>query len=241
MKIIFLDTETTDAKSDARLVQLAYKHADTGDVVNEMFKPPVDITLGAMSVCHITNEMVADKKSFEGSEEKNILIDSLRENIMVAHNAPFDVMILNNEGIHPNFVIDTLRVAQHLIRGHQSYKLQYLRYSLELYKELPADIVAHDALSDILVLEKLFYYLFNNLQEQFKDADEKEILQKMINLSNSPLKIKEFTFGKYKGKSFEEVKQIDPGYLQWLYRSETQKSKNDQNRNLVYTLEKLIG
>jgi len=104
---IFLDTETTGTETKDRLCQLAYK-LDTGEIVNELFKPPVPIEIEAMSVHHITNEMVAGKPAFKDSPEYQKLVDLLNDdtNILVAHNAKFDVDMLVKEGVHPKKVIN---------------------------------------------------------------------------------------------------------------------------------------
>ncbi len=65
---IFLDTETTGIEKEYRLCQLAYK-TETGEIVNELFKPSLLIAIEAMSIHHITNEMVEDKPAFKDSSE----------------------------------------------------------------------------------------------------------------------------------------------------------------------------
>jgi DNA polymerase III epsilon subunit-like protein len=104
---------------------------------------------------HITNEMVADKPAFKDSPEYQKLVDLLNDdtNILVAHNAKFDVDMLIKEGIHPKKVICTLKLARHLDPNGviPKYKLQYLRY----YLGIQIEATAYDALGDILVLEKL--------------------------------------------------------------------------------------
>jgi len=231
MAIIIFDTETTDRDINNRLVQLAYKNLSTGEFVNEYFKPSIPITFGAMAVHHITNEMVENKKPFAESEHKKNLIDSVVENIFVAHNAPFDIQVLKNEGVEVKKNIDTLRVARHLLESEQ-YSLQYLRYSLGL--NVVAD--AHDALGDVLVLESLFQYLSKIVKDKFTlDSDEK-IVDKLLELNDLPVLLTVVNFGKYKGKSFADVAEVDKGYLQWLFGSETQKSEPEQNKELVYTL-----
>ncbi len=56
---IFLDTETTGNGPADRLCQIAFKSKE-GDAVNvnELFNPGMPITIDAMTVHHITNEMV---------------------------------------------------------------------------------------------------------------------------------------------------------------------------------------
>lgn len=232
MNLLFLDTETTDLIPSARLIQLAYKLTATGEEFNEYFKPPVPISYGAMSVHHVTNEMVADKPAFEGSEAQSKLITLLANNIPVAHNAPFDINILKNEGVEIDKYIDTLRVARHLISSEQ-YKLQYLRYFLKLDVEGPA----HDAMGDVLVLEALFDYLLPLLKEKFVLESDDDIVAKLLELTQTPVMLEAFSFGKYTGKTFKEVSEIDKGYLHWLHGSETEKEKTEQNEDMVYTLE----
>jgi len=233
MHPIFLDTETTKLGEDARLVQLAYKDSKTGKVVDEIFKPPTEISFGSMAIHHITTKMVKDKQSFDGSECKTKLIEILKDNYLIAHNAPFDISILKNEGVLTSHFIDTLRVSQHLIDSEQ-HKLQYLRYSLNLKTE--GEITPHDALGDILVLESLYYHLENVIKEKFGLDSQEQILNQIEELTNTPILIKAFAFGKYKDKTFEEVAEADKGYLEWLVRSETSKPVTEQNENLVHTI-----
>lgn len=235
MHPLFLDTETTDVNSHARLVQLAYKNGQTGEEVNEFFKPPTPISFGAMSIHHITNEMVEDKPAFDESGHKERIQSLLADFILVAHNAPFDIAILVTEGVNVDDqkYIDTLRVARHLIESPQ-HKLQYLRYSLKLPITGPNN--AHDALSDIYVLEALYHQLTDTVKTKFSLSDTNEVMKKMIELTHLPVLLTDFKFGKYKGKTFKEVSATDPGYIQWLYTSETTKPEHEQNEDLVYTL-----
>lgn len=236
MKILFLDTETTDLDKDTRMIQLAYKNRFIGDTVNEYFKAPKEISIGAMSIHHVTNEMVVDKPAFEGSQFKKDLELLLESYILVAHNALFDIGVLQNEGVKTNQYIDTLRVARHMIESPE-HKLQYLRYLLKLNVKG----LAHDAWGDILVLEALFEYLFPLVKENFLLLTDGEVLDKMKELTTTPVPLKNFTFGKYNGKSFEEVVKIDRGYLEWLYNSESGKPEEEKNEDMIFTLKFYLG
>lgn len=231
MEIILLDTETTDLGDEARLVQLAYKNITTGAELNEYFKPPVSISYGAMAIHHITNEVVAGKPIFDGSEHQAILIKMFRSNILVAHNALFDIKILNNEGVRVDKYIDTLRVVKHLVDAEE-YKIQYLRYFLKLSVKGQA----HDAMGDVIVLEALFKYLKNVIKDKFFLNSDDEIFKKMLELTQTPVLLKTFAFGKHLGKTFKEISETDKGYLEWLYDSESKKELQYQNEDLVYTL-----
>lgn len=239
MNIIFLDTETTDLGPGARLVQLAYKNSKTGEVVNEYFKPPVPIAYAAMATHHITEEMVVNKPAFEESEHRANLVKEFGKGgkgILVAHNAPFDIGILNNEGIEVAESLCTLRLARQLITDAEQHKLQYLRYLLNLKVEG----AAHDALGDILVLEALYKHLEKLVIEKFGLTSEQEMLNKMKELNDAPVLLNNFTFGKYRGQSFAEVAKNDKGYLEWLLNSEMQKNPEEQKSELIYTLKHFL-
>jgi len=236
MSILILDTETTSLDANSRLVQLAYKNLETGDLVNEFFKPPMPISYGAMATHHITNEMVLTKPVFEISKTKATLQKLLQDGILVAHNALFDINILKNEGVVIGKYIDTLRLSKHLL-SCERYDLQYLRYFLNLNV---VEAAAHDALGDITILEKLFEHLKTVLKEKLNLKDDQEIFEKMIELTLAPVLLNKISFGKHKGKTFEEINQVDPGYLKWLFESESKKTQREQNEELIYTLKKHI-
>lgn len=211
-KLIFLDTETTgnDVTKD-RLCQVCYKYEDYYRV--GFFKPPVPISVKAMSITHITNKMVEDKEPFADSTMRKELQELLDEGILVAHNAPFDKAILEVEGMTIPRYICTFRVARSLDEDAviPEYNLQYLRYYLDL------DIVdanAHDAEGDVKVLAALFDRLFAKLKATGLSDDE--AIERMIAISTTPILFKKFQFGKHNGEMIADVAKTDRGYLQWL-------------------------
>jgi len=232
MNIVLLDTETTDIVNP-RLVQLAYKNTTTGASVNALFKPPEPISFGSMATHHITEAMVADKPVFIGSAFQLELIDLVQKSIIVAHNVAFDQTTLANEGVGILRSIDTEQVARHVVKSDR-YALQYLRYALDLNVAAQA----HDAWGDVLVLEALFNYLKTTVQKMFSLFTEEEIIEKMMELSVAPVLLGAMMFGKYKGKTFVEVIEIDKQYLEWLYGTKTEHGSplNSQDENLVHTL-----
>lgn len=235
MNLLFLDTETTGLSNKDRLIQVAWKlrsplSLEVIEPRNEYFKPPVPISFDSMATHHVTNEFIAEKPSFDGSECKRFLLDHAKDSILVAHNAPFDMRMLEAEGVEFRNFIDTQRVAMHLIES-DSYKMQYLRYSLDL----KVRGTAHDALGDVNVLIGLFDHLYKVAEQYLGNSDSTAIIDKMITLSVLPISLKKLTFGKYFGKTFDEVKNIDKGYLRWLKGAEEDKLKN-RNEDLIYTL-----
>ncbi|MEK7190544.1 MAG: exonuclease domain-containing protein [Patescibacteria group bacterium] len=234
-KLIFFDTETTGNTEKDFLVQVAYKTNDESFV--GLYKPPIKIPPEASAVHHISNKMVQDKPSFQESGDLPKIKKLFEEesSIVVAHNAPFDLMIINKEGIIPHKFICTLRVARHLDpEGKiERYNLQYLRYLLEI--EIEA--TAHDALGDVLVLEELFNRLKKKIIET-EHLDEEKAITKMIEISSHPCLLRSFNFGKHLGKKIEEVLATDRGYLEWLL---AQKQASDQiDEDWIYTLKHFL-
>ncbi|MBW2613289.1 MAG: DUF3820 family protein [Deltaproteobacteria bacterium] len=223
---IFLDTETTGTGSDDRLCQIAFKNED-GLVVDELFNPGMPISLEAMAVHHITNEMVADKPPFKGSPacEKLKALLGDEKGILVAHNAKFDLDMLRKEAIQAERAICTYKLSRHLDQEGSipQYNLQYLRY----YLKLDIDAVPHSALGDILVLEGLFH----RIHARFMSTGEAEAVAQMLKISNGPVLIARMPFGKHKG---QKMAQVPTSYLNWLLGT-------DIDDDLAYTARYYLG
>jgi len=236
-KIIFLDTETTGTEASDYLCQLAYK--TDSETYCELFKPPVKISIEASSVTHISNKMVADKPSFKESKDYKKIKDMLEDDnsIMVAHNAKFDLGMLANEDIVPSNHICTLRVARYLDKEHKipQHKLQYLRY----YLDIEIEAQAHDALGDVMVLEKLFERLLAGIKKETKNNTDEEALDMMIDISSKPSLMHLFSFGKHVGKTVAEVASIDRSYLEWFLN--TKETQNPEDEDWIYTLKYYLG
>jgi DNA polymerase III epsilon subunit-like protein len=243
-KFLYFDTETTDTQAKD-LIQLAFLTDDPNIKSNIFFKPKIDISFGAMSVHHITPEMLEDKKYFENTPlpKDNLdpefkgdnLIEYLKflaeKYIWVAHNVAFDLEVLEKKGIDiPNHIC-TLKVARNALtegnRDLESYRLQFLRYYLGLYKNENTDhITAHDALSDVYFLRDLFHYLQDNT---------KLTTEQMIIITKQPQIIREIRFGKYAGKTLEEIARMDREYLLWIAENMTDKD------DLVWNVERVLN
>lgn len=218
---IYLDTETTGTGPDDRLCQLAFK-TENGLIVNELFDPGHRVSVEAMAVHHITNKMLAGKPAFKGSSAYDQLGELIEDdaNVIVGHNARFDVNMLEKDGIHPSHYICTLKLSRYLDpKGIiPQYNLQYLRY----YLDLEIEAIAHDAFGDILVLEGLF----KRIHAKFESNGVTNITAEMIQISQSPVQISRMPFGKHKGKHFVEVPR---DYLKWL-------STTDVDEDLAFTV-----
>ena len=235
-KIIFFDTETTGVSTEDFLCQLAYKTTD--EIFCELYKPEIKIPAEASAVHHISNKMVENKPSFQKSPDygkiKNLFEDE--NSVVVAHNAKFDLAIIKKENISPKNTICTLRVARALDKENKipQHKLQFLRYFLDI--EIEA--TAHDALGDVLVLEKLFERLFDKIKKENNFNDE-EVIKYMIEISAKPSLMHSFSFGKHVGKTVAEVAKIDSGYLKWFL--DTKEKEDPDDEDWIYTLKYYLG
>jgi DNA polymerase-3 subunit epsilon/exodeoxyribonuclease X len=221
---IILDTETTGTDEQDRIIQLGYIVLGAKDleVHNEFCSADVPIKFGAMEVHGITQEMIKDKpKCTDMPAYKRLQELNTPQNYVIIHNAPFDLKMLEKEGFDTQMkVIDTLRVAKHILPDEEAHRLQYFRYKMELYKQekeeadkLNIVIKAHDAIGDVLVLKLFLTKLREEVQKQFPAENP---VEKMVDLTNTPILVKTFRFGKHKGKSLEEVATEDAGYLRWM-------------------------
>jgi DNA polymerase III epsilon subunit-like protein len=200
------------------------------------FKPPIPISIKAMSITHITNKMVENEQAFSQSEMKQELQELLNKGVMVAHTALFDIAMLKSEGMEIPRFIDTLRVVRELDPDNKipEHNLQFLRYFLEL--EIEGD--AHDAEGDVRVLEGIFNRLFAKMRANF--PTDESVIDEMIAISSRPTLFKNFIFGKYKGQSIAEVVKTDRGYLEWLLNQKLSAGE-DMDEDWIYTLKHYLS
>ena len=146
--------------------------------------------------------------------------------------------MLESEGLSVPSFIDTLRVARYMDADAviPEYNLQYLRYYLGI--NIP-EAKAHDAKSDVLVLEALFERLFEKLRKTEKT--DAETLEKLLEISSHPSLMKKFTFGKHIGRLIEEVAKTDKDYLEWLYNQKIQDPSLTDEDDWVYTLKHYLS
>jgi len=227
VKYIILDTETTGVGENDRIIQLGYivLGAKEVEVHNEFNSSDVPISFGAMEVHGTTPEMIEGKPAcVETTAYKRLLELNTNENYMIIHNSPFDIGMLEKEGFKTQMkVIDTLRVAKHIFEDEDAHRLQYFRYKMGLYKDeqkeadaLGIVVKAHDAIGDVLVLKLFLSKLRAAVQEKFPGENP---VEKMVDLTSTPILIKTFRFGKHKGKELKDVALSDAGYLRWMLSS----------------------
>jgi len=272
VKLVLFDTETTWLDKDKRMIQLAYKvivldkwEKKVVKTFNKLFKTWKKIAITAMATHHITEEMVEEEGVFLEDYKEEIEKD-FENAILIAHNADFDRWVIDYEEIdHSKAIgwIDTYKVAYDLIdyEDVENHKLQYLRYYLGLERFWGInhkEIDPHDALSDVLILEALFFFLIALYQKRNPDYSLFNILEDFINISNREILLRTLNFGILKWYSFEEILSwsseeyiiknpkarywsTGADYLHWLMGQELNKPEDEQNKNLIYTIKFYIS
>lgn len=254
MKYILFDTETTGNGELDRIIQVGAMVLDsekyeTKDIeyaenlfdsikerdvliYDELCSCDQEIAYEAMEVHNITPEMLVNKPKFHETKFAKMLNEyNSNENYLIAHNIKFDLGMLEKEGFKNNYkLIDTYKCAKAIFPDFNHHRLQYLRYFLGLYKIEQAEakrlgiiIKAHDAIGDVLVMKLL-------LDELLKHKSYEELHE----ITKLPIISTKFGFGKYKGKSFDEVRAIDNGYLLWAMN-------NLDDEDLKYSIKKFLG
>lgn len=239
-KYVLFDTETTGAGEYDRIIQVGamiVHNKDEIETLDELCLAPVPISIEAMEVHNITPDLIADKGLYDETDfAMKVLQYNQKENYLIAHNISFDLSMLEKEGFENEYtLIDTLRCAKHLLPESPNHRLQYLRYALELYlteqkeaQKLGITIKAHDAIGDVLVMKLLLSKLVRLTQEQFPGVNP---MQKLAELTQTPVMIKTFKFGKYKDREISEVVNEDRGYIQWM------RANLDLDEDMQYTLD----
>jgi DNA polymerase-3 subunit epsilon/exodeoxyribonuclease X len=231
--LIFLDLESTGLEAEDKIVSIGLIALDEGKIITkyELVNEGKKISPKASSIHHITNEMIQSKPTLHESEAYKFLCRyNLPTTTLVAHNIKFDLKMLLACGFSfEGQMIDTLRVAKHLVQECEAYSLSFLRYELKLYRSekeeglacgIHGELLAHNALHDALMAKILYKYL---LQSATKEE--------MIELSFKNVLMQKFEFGKYSGRYIEEIAMYERGYLEWMLENIL-----DLNEDLRYSI-----
>lgn len=226
--LIFFDTETTGLEVNDRLCAVGLIEGD--EVHYELINPLKKVPPSASAIHHITNEMLKEAPVFAISKSyEKLMALNVAETVMVSHNAPFDLAMLQKEGIAwQGRVIDTLKCSKALMDDLDGYSLQFLRYELRLYRhevevfsDYGMEIFPHHPVSDALHAKMIYEYLLDL-------ADE----ETLIKMSQSHVLLTRLPFGKYAKKRIEEIAIKDAGYLKWMLESLL-----DMDEDLRYSIE----
>lgn len=165
----FLDVETTglDPCLGHRICEIAVLKTRGGKALGKLqtlINPGRDISPQAASVNGITDDMIRGAPFFRDVAWD--ILNSLKDSVIVAHNAPFDLRFLFAEFVgiklsHPeNDVIDTLSIA----RRHYNFPSNSLG---KIARYLGISTVGeHRAFADVRITNEIFEYFLMDLERR---------------------------------------------------------------------------
>ncbi|MFN3692069.1 MAG: PolC-type DNA polymerase III, partial [Fervidobacterium sp.] len=158
---VVIDLETTglNPRSD-EIMEIGAVKAKNGEILDEFhtFVKPSKLNKRSLEITGITEEMLEGAPSIQ--EVIPNLLEFLKDSVIVAHNADFDVAFLKNNFAKYNIdfnppYIDTLRLSQALLRSRlKSFSLDKLADYFDLGK-----FQHHRALDDAKVTVYVFWKL----------------------------------------------------------------------------------
>ncbi len=202
MREIVIDTETTglDYKSGDRIIEVGCvelkNHVPTGNNLQFYCKPDKKISEGAKTIVGLSDEFLAKQKSFSENHEK--FLNFLKDDILIIHNASFDLGFINNElsliGLPAltNSVVDTVLLAREVLNSRIA-NLDYLcrRFNIDL-----SDRSFHGALLDSQLLASVYLELRGGKQFSMKLDTETSTNLEQQNSNTNTEKTKEIELTK---------------------------------------------
>ena len=165
MREVILDTETTglNYSSGDRIIEVGcvelFNYVPTGKNLQFYCSTEKKIGQDAIEVHGLTNEFLNKHPTFEEQYKK--LLDFIKNDTLIIHNAEFDVGFVNNElsiiGVEPikNEVIDTVKMARQTLNTRMA-NLDFLcrKFSVDLSARK-----LHGALLDCNLLAEVYIEL----------------------------------------------------------------------------------
>lgn len=178
LREIVLDTETTglDIESGHRIIEIGcvelINRIPTGKVFHQYLNPRRDIPYHSFKIHGISEKFLKDKPLF--SDVSVEFLEFISDDILVIHNAEFDVKFLNmelgrlNAGlISSDRVVDTLPLARKKFAGSPaSLNALCKRFDISL-----EDRELHGALIDAQLLARVYVELTGGLQTFLFDSE----------------------------------------------------------------------
>lgn len=163
-----LDLETTGFSPRLeKITEIGVMKYQDGKVVDKFscfVNPEKSIPPRVVEVTGITDDMVRDAETIDKVFPK--LLDFIKDSVLVAHNAEFDVGFLRHVarelGYEFDFTyLDTLSLAYELFPEYKTYKLGRIAKNLGIKVD-----VAHRALDDVDTTVKVFKVMLDMLKER---------------------------------------------------------------------------
>jgi len=172
---VIFDTETTGISNKDKIVEISFIEVidgiKTGRSYQSFFNPLIKISKGAYEVHKITNEDVKNAPLFREKAEE--IIKFIGSSNLVAHNAKFDMGMINRELINSGWqpypgdrFIDTLKIARYLFPNHKRHKLDTLCQKFEVDNSNRISSKRHSAHEDTILLYHVYCQMNKLLKEQ---------------------------------------------------------------------------
>lgn len=163
-----LDLETTGfSPVTEKITEIGIMKIKDGKVLDKFscfVNPEKPIPQRVVEVTNITDDMVKDAETIEQVFPK--MLDFIKDSILVAHNADFDIGFLKHNAKELGFdfdftYLDTLSLAQEVFPDFKTYKLGRIAKNLGIKVD-----VAHRALDDVDTTVKIFNVMIDKLKER---------------------------------------------------------------------------
>ena len=228
LREVVLDIETTGLNPEKgdKIVEIGavelINHIPSGINFQEYINPNRPVPADAVKVHGLDHEFLKTKPLF--SDISNSLLDFLRDDKIIIHNAEFDLGFLNmellsigKEAITLEQSIDTLAIARRLFPGKPaSLDALSKRFLIDVSKR-----TKHGALLDSEILAKVYLELIGGRQPDFKLSKEK----KDTEVSKEARKVSEkFSRRRLQARVTQDELELHKGLIEkinaadkWLY------------------------
>ncbi len=157
-----------------------FKVAENGELIlvdslEEYVKPSIPVPQNVEEITGITNEFLSTKPSWHEVHPK--IRDFFGNNVVIAHNAPFDVKFMSrmyerepNDTFRPIAVIDTLALSRYMYPEAKSRKLGDMIDMLQLQHKVDylceGEMGYHNSTYDVVALRVLYEALLKELDNR---------------------------------------------------------------------------
>ena len=224
--LIFFDLETTGVNIAAdRIVEISWlKISPSGEEKSQtqLVNPTIPIPPVVTEIHGISDDDVKDKPAF--SEIARTLANEFEGCDLAGYNSnKFDIPLLAEEFLRADVDFDMRKrkfIDIQVIFHKMEQRTLSAAYKFYCQKEL---IDAHSAKADTRATYEILKAQLDRYDELQNDIDQLSAFStqhKSADLAGRIIyndkDIEVFNFGKYKGKSVEEVLNKDPGYFSWI-------------------------
>jgi exodeoxyribonuclease X len=224
-----VDTETTGDPPKVDLIEIgwsdvhggSYSGWKLGDPVYKSFlvNPGVPVDPESSGVNHIITEDLIG--AITPPDAVNAMLDGCCPSgtVLCAHNAEYEKMVFGDRGFQ---WIDTWKVIVHLAPKARSYKLQVLRYLMDLDVDRKLAWPPHRAGPDAYICAAMVMRMLSKLT-----------VEEMVDISKRPAFLPRLGFGEHAKLPINEVPS---SYLDWILKKHSERGDGKGfDEHVLYT------